>query len=187
MLRDGVLQQVDTPQNLFRQPANLFVAAFIGSPSMNLVDADLADGQVSFAGYSFALDESSPLRGRDGRVILGIRPTDFVHGESAQPHLPLMAVQPEVVEDLGSQIDVIFTIDAPRVSAEAVRAATETTDDDGILFADERASFTACLDLRRAASPGARLELAVDCDRFHFFDPATGHALGGGVRSPLAA
>ena len=77
VLRDGVLQQVDTPQHLFRQPANLFVAAFIGSPSMNLVDAELADGQVSFAGYSFALHASSPLRGHDGRVILGIRPTDF--------------------------------------------------------------------------------------------------------------
>ena len=187
VLRDGVLQQVDTPQHLFRQPANLFVAAFIGSPSMNLVDAELADGQVSFAGYSFALHASSPLRGHDGRVILGIRPTDFVHGESAQPNLPRMAVQPDVVEDLGSQIDIIFTLDAPRVSAEAVRAATETEDDEGMLFADERASFTACLDLRRNISPGARVELAVDCDRFHFFDPATGHALGGGVSSPLAA
>jgi multiple sugar transport system ATP-binding protein len=187
VLRDGVLQQVDTPQHLFRQPANLFVAAFIGSPSMNLVDAELADGRVSFAGYSFALHASSPLRGHDGRVILGIRPTDFEHGESAQPNLPRMTVQPDVVEDLGSQIDIIFTLDAPRVSAEAVRAATETEDDQGTLFADERASFTACLDLRRNVSAGTRVELAVDCDRFHFFDPATGHALGGGVSSPLAA
>ena len=92
-----------------------------------------------------------------------------------------------MVEDLGSQIDIIFTLDAPRVSAEAVRAATETEDDQGMLFADERASFTACLDLRRNISAGTRVELAVDCDRFHFFDPATGHALGGGVSSPLAA
>ena len=93
VLRDGVLQQVDTPQNLFHQPANLFVAAFIGSPSMNLVDAEVANGRVSFAGFSFELHESSPLRGHDGRVILGIRPTDFEHGESAQPELPRMRSQ----------------------------------------------------------------------------------------------
>jgi multiple sugar transport system ATP-binding protein len=188
VLRDGVLQQVDTPQRLFRQPANLFVAAFIGSPSMNLVEADVADGRVSFAGHGLALPESSSLRGHDGPVILGIRPTDFVHGASAPAELPRMDVQPDVVEDLGSQIDIVFTIDAPRVSAEAVRAATEANDDDdGMLFVDERASFTACLDPRRVVTPGKRLELAVDCDQLHFFDPATGRALGGGVRSPLAA
>jgi multiple sugar transport system ATP-binding protein len=187
VLRDGVLQQVDTPQLLFRQPTNLFVAAFIGSPSMNLVDAEVADGHVAFAGYRLALPESSPLRGRDGRVILGIRPTDFEHGEFARPDLPRMSVEPEVVEDLGSQIDVIFTVDAPRVSAEAVRAATEADEDDGMLFADERASFTACLDARRVLSPGRTTDLAVNCERLHFFDPATGHALGGGVGSPLAA
>jgi multiple sugar transport system ATP-binding protein len=187
VLRDGILQQVDTPQRLFRQPANLFVAAFIGSPSMNLVDAELADGHVSFAGHSLALPESSQLHGHDGKVILGIRPTDFVHGASAPPELPRMAVQPDVVEDLGSQIDIVFTIDAPRVSADAVLAATETEEDDqGTLFADERGSFTACLDPRRVVSPGKRVELAVDCAGLHFFDPATGRALGGGVRSPLA-
>src|SRR5205085_9862222 len=55
VLRDGLLQQVDTPQALFRRPANLFVAAFIGSPSMNLVEADVDDGRVRFAGYELPL------------------------------------------------------------------------------------------------------------------------------------
>ncbi len=65
VLRDGILQQVDTPQNLFHRPVNLFVAAFIGSPSMNLVDADVADGRVSFAGFNLdAARESSPARRR---------------------------------------------------------------------------------------------------------------------------
>jgi multiple sugar transport system ATP-binding protein len=179
VLRDGILQQVDTPQNLFRRPENLFVAAFIGSPSMNLVDADVKDGHVSFAGFNLALPASSPLAGHNGTVILGIRPTDFEHGASAHGGLPRMNVQADVVEDLGSQIDVVFTIDAPRVSAEAVRAASETTEaDEGTLFADDqRAVFTACLDARVACSPGQRLELAVDHDHFHFFDPSTGLAL----------
>src|SRR5437762_469759 len=71
VLRDGILQQVDTPQNLFHNPANLFVAAFIGSPSMNLVEADVEDGTVRFAGYSLRLPDASALaRETRRRVIL---------------------------------------------------------------------------------------------------------------------
>jgi multiple sugar transport system ATP-binding protein len=80
VLRDGVLQQVDTPQNLFHHPVNLFVAAFIGSPSMNLVDAEVANGRISFADISLDLPETSPAAGYQGGLILGIRPTDFDHG-----------------------------------------------------------------------------------------------------------
>src|SRR4029079_18602413 len=125
VLRDGLLQQVDTPQKIFRHPENLFVAAFIGSPSMNLIDADVGEGRVSFADVSFPLPESSPVAGHKGKLIVGIRPTDFEHGESADPSLPRLRVSPDVVEDLGSEHHVIFTLDAPRVSAEAVRAASD--------------------------------------------------------------
>jgi multiple sugar transport system ATP-binding protein len=179
VLRDGLLQQVDTPQNLFRKPANLFVAAFIGSPSMNLVDARVENGHVSFAGFDLALPESSPVRGADRRVILGIRPTDFEHAVGAEEALPRIRVTPDVVEDLGSETHVIFTIDAPRVSAEAVRAASEAADEDeGKLFADDqRAVFTAALDARRVVSASAPVELAVDHRRFHFFEPSTGEVL----------
>jgi multiple sugar transport system ATP-binding protein len=179
VLRDGILQQVDTPQNLFRKPTNLFVAAFIGSPAMNLVDARIEGGRVSFADLSLALPAASPLAGLERRVILGIRPTDFDHGASAETSFPRLRVRPDVVEDLGSESHVIFTVDAPRVSAEAVRAATETSDDDeGKLFTDDqRAVFTACLDARRAVPSGRELELAIDHTRFHVFDPATGLTL----------
>jgi multiple sugar transport system ATP-binding protein len=179
ILRDGVLQQVDRPQTLFRNPVNLFVAAFIGSPSMNLVEARVERNQVHFANVSLALSEASPLAGQDRRVILGLRPTDFQHSDGAEPDLPRMTVRPDVVEDLGSESHLIFTVDAPRVTAEAVRAATESSgDDEGKLFADDqRAVFTACLDARRAVPPGADIELAVDYRRFHFFDPSTGEAL----------
>ncbi|HET6223661.1 MAG TPA: sn-glycerol-3-phosphate ABC transporter ATP-binding protein UgpC, partial [Dongiaceae bacterium] len=151
VLRDGVLQQVDTPQRLFKYPANLFVAAFIGSPSMNLVDAWIEGPAVRFADWTLALPASSSLAGLDRKVILGIRPTDFEHGSTAEPELPRIRVRPDVVEDLGSENHVVFTINAPRVSAEAVRAATEATDEDeGKLFADDqRAVFTAVLDARR--------------------------------------
>jgi multiple sugar transport system ATP-binding protein len=188
VLRDGVLQQVDTPQRLFRQPANLFVAAFIGSPSMNLVDAQIDGGRVSFGGFTVPLPERSPLASRTSPVILGVRPTDFEHGEAANGELPRLRVKPDVVEDLGSETHVIFTVDAPRVSAEAVRAATEAQGDDEVtLFAVDRAVFTAVLDARRPVVANAELELALDPARFHFFDPVTGLALDAGMPQALVA
>jgi multiple sugar transport system ATP-binding protein len=174
VLRDGVLQQCDTPHNLFHNPTNLFVAAFMGSPAMNLVDATVENGNVSFGGFNFEL----PTNGVQGRVVLGIRPTDFEHGAGADASLPRLRIKPEVVEDLGSESHVIFTIDAPRVSTDAVVAATEEGEDDGQLFADDRATFTAVIDSRRlVTSGGDELELAVDHRHLHFFDPATGLAL----------
>src|SRR4051812_21672141 len=77
VLRDGVLQQVDTPQNLYRHPANLFVAAFIGSPPMNLVEADVRDGHVSFAGFDIPVGGDGPEAFNGRSVILGIRPFDI--------------------------------------------------------------------------------------------------------------
>jgi multiple sugar transport system ATP-binding protein len=185
VMRDGILQQLDTPQRLFHQPSNLFVAAFIGSPSMNLVEADVDGATLRFGSTALELPSSvAPVAG-NGRVILGIRPTDFEHGDAADAHLPRVRVTPEVVEDLGSEQHVIFTIDAPPVAAESVLAAADVQDEDeGKLFADvERSSFTACLDARRRVVPGNELELAVDPARLHFFVPASGEAL---ARAPAA-
>ena len=76
VMKDGVIQQVGEPQVLYRNPANLFVAAFMGSPSMNLVEATVAGDSVEFAGFRLPLaPERRPAR--DGQVILGIRPGDF--------------------------------------------------------------------------------------------------------------
>ena len=178
VLRDGALQQVDTPQVLFRRPANLFVAAFIGSPSMNLVEADALEDSVRFAGHDLPLPAG--VRLPPGRVILGIRPTDFAHAASADPSLPRMQVRAEVVEDLGAETHVIFPLDTPRVVAEAVRAAVEeAVAEEGALFADDqRALFTACVDADNPVASGSTVELAIDTRRMHFFDPATGDVLG---------
>ena len=177
VLRDGVLQQVDTPQRLFHTPANLFVAAFIGSPSMNLVEADVVDGTLRFAGYDLPLPPETRLE--SPRVIVGIRPTDFKDSESADASLPRLRIRATVVEDLGAESYVIFTVDAPRVVAEAVRAAKDTADPDETLLADDtRAVFTARLDGERLVPQGAEVELALDPRRMYFFDPATGDVLG---------
>jgi multiple sugar transport system ATP-binding protein len=184
VLRDGTLQQVDTPHNLFHGPANLFVAAFIGSPSMNLVDAQIDGATVRFANLSLALPESSPYAGLNRPVIFGIRPTDFEHSAQADPSYPRMTFRADVIEDLGAESHVIFTIDAPRVSADAVRAAADLAEgDEGKLFADDRAVFTACLDTSSSLGSGPDLEVAVNHTRFHFFDPATGLVLDAGARA----
>jgi multiple sugar transport system ATP-binding protein len=177
VLRDGVLQQVDTPHRLFHEPTNLFVAAFIGSPSMNLVEADVVDGNVRFAGYELPIPPETRLEAR--RVIVGIRPTDFKDGESASPRLPRLRVGATVVEDLGAESHVIFTVDAPRVEAEAVRAAEDAAaHGESLLAYDTRAVFTARLDRERPVRQGTEVELALDPQRMYFFDPASGDVLG---------
>jgi multiple sugar transport system ATP-binding protein len=178
VLRDGVLQQVDTPQRLYNQPANLFVAAFIGSPSMNLVEAAVADARARFGEHQLPLPNARALGER--RIILGIRPTDFEHAAIADPSLPRLRVTVDVVEELGAETHVIFPIDAPRVVAEAVRAAADAAaDDEGALFADDdRSLFTAAVEGHRPVAPGTELELAVETSRLHYFDPATGAVLG---------
>ena len=190
VLRDGVLQQCDSPQELFHRPANLFVAAFIGSPAMNLVEADLDDDEAAFGGHRLALPAGSPLRGRRRRVILGIRPTDFeAAGPTTDPALPRIRAKVDVVEKLGSESHLIFAVDAPRISAEAVRAAQESEDvDDGLLLADdERSQFTARVDGRFAVKAGDEVTLAVDAGALHAFDPDSGLALGAQPAQPAMA
>jgi multiple sugar transport system ATP-binding protein len=173
VLRDGRLQQVDTPQRLYREPLNLFVAAFIGSPAMNLVEATVADGAVEFGGHRIPLAGEPPLR---GRVVLGVRPEAFEDVALADGSLPTLDVAVDVVEDLGADTHVIFTLDAPRIDTEELRQATE---EDELLVGDGGAVFNARVGTASAARPGAPLRLAVDPRRFHFFDPATGERVGG--------
>ena len=180
VMRDGVLQQCDTPQNLYEHPANLFVAAFIGSPSTNLVEAKVAEGKVHFAGFALPLPTASPLNATTRTVILGIRPTDFRHAVDAPPSLPRIVVRPEVIEELGGVSNLIFPIEANRVTTDATRAAVEAgSDDEGTLLADDqRARFCASIHGRRRVEVGSEIELAVDTDHFHFFEPDTGAVLG---------
>ncbi|MES1246787.1 MAG: sn-glycerol-3-phosphate ABC transporter ATP-binding protein UgpC [Actinomycetota bacterium] len=176
VMRDGVVQQVDTPQQLFNAPANLFVAAFIGSPSMNLVEAEIADGAARFAGFALPLPAGVSLPAT--RVILGIRPTDFRRGRDADPALPRITVRADVVEELGAEAHVLFRIDAPRVDSDAVRAAADRSTDEEALLAEETAEFTARIEGYEPVAPGSELELAVDTSRLHFFDPESGTVLG---------
>jgi multiple sugar transport system ATP-binding protein len=181
VLRDGLLQQVDTPQTLYNHPANLFVAAFMGSPPMNLVEATVHDGQVSFGGWDIPLHDPSRIAGHDGgSVILGVRPSDIEDQEVWQAAGPTIEVEADVTEDLGSEVNVLFRVNAPPVSTEELRAATtEDGDDEGLLLASEaeRAVFCARVDARTKVSQGSTIHLALDPARFYFFDPSTGLAI----------
>jgi multiple sugar transport system ATP-binding protein len=169
VMRDGRIQQVDTPQELYAHPANLFVAAFIGSPAMNLVEAEIGRGRVDFGGHAIPLPEGTAP---DGHVIAGIRPEAFEDDAFAEPSLPRIDVRVEVVEELGADTHVLFSVAAPRVEVSEVRAAAG--EDDAALGAVEGSLFTARVDPGTSAKPGTPLRLAVDPSRFHYFDPETG-------------
>jgi multiple sugar transport system ATP-binding protein len=177
VLRDGMLQQYDTPQVLFRQPTNLFVAAFIGSPSMNFVHAKIADQAVTFADVKIPLSAESTVAREDKDVILGIRPTAFAVASGGGSWV-LHAV-PEVVEELGDERYVIFDIDAPRVDTDATRAAIDAqSTDDALLLPEDRARFTVRLPTDTRVVVGEPFSLTVNPDRLYFFDPETGATLG---------
>jgi len=183
VMRDGLIQQVDRPQMLYRRPANLFVAAFIGSPTMNLVSARIEHDRVVFGDTVLPLDERCRPRGRaDGPVVLGIRPESLRDVASSSPDLPRIDVRPDVVEELGADLHVGFALEAPGVDNADLRAAADGERES--LFADERARFTARLDPRSGAQVGASIPIAVDPTGFYFFDPDDGRALGRGVDAP---
>jgi multiple sugar transport system ATP-binding protein len=190
VMRDGRLQQVDTPQHLFESPVNLFVAGFIGSPAMNFVDAELSrdDGpSVAFADYKFPVP-STLIENRPGldqyfgrKVILGIRPSDFEDATLADASWARMPVRVGVTEELGSEIHVIFTIDAPPVEHSSITDAA--TGDDGqdesvAALVGGKSLWTARVSARSTVRPNTNLELAVDTNQLQFFDADSGLSIG---------
>ena len=197
VIKKGVLQQIDAPQTLYDRPENLFVAGFIGSPAMNMVEADLTreDGGlfVGFGSSRLRVDdavvaERPGVRAYEGkRVILGIRPENM---EDAQvmPSIPedrRMKVDVVLREALGAEVLIHFAVDAPPVltedTKELVGAQAGPMAQTNVAVEElERAAeigtstFVARLDPRTRAIERETLELAVDTARLHVFDPETG-------------
>jgi multiple sugar transport system ATP-binding protein len=173
VMRDGQIVQVDVPQRLYHAPRDLFVAAFIGSPAMNLVQGTVEADEISFGQFRLPLD---PIRrpARETReVVLGIRPEAFNDAAHAKPNLPHVDVTVDVIEELGSDTHVFFRVAAPRVTIDTRNAAA----DESTLLAEEDSLFTARVDPATTARSGAPLTLAVDPASFHFFDVRTGGSL----------
>jgi multiple sugar transport system ATP-binding protein len=193
VLKDGVLQQVETPQALYNAPANLFVAAFIGSPPMNLVEAKVDGRTVSFGGYTLPVPASADLSAYERRtLILGIRPSDLEDTTVWQADaLPTIDVLTDVTEELGSEVNILFRVDAPPVATEdTLAAASIEGEEDAVipLLGEEGQSvFCARVDARTKVRPGDRVRLSLDPDRFHYFDKESGLRVGTGLRAAAPA
>jgi multiple sugar transport system ATP-binding protein len=172
VMRDGHILQCDSPSELYAHPNDLFIAAFIGSPAMNLVEAFPDGDSIRFGQFVVP----APGVPRRDRVVLGIRPEAFALGS---PTLPTIDVRIEVVEDLGSEMHVFFRVDAQTITAEALESASEQ----GFL-GDGGALFTARVDAGARVSVGSTVALGVDASRFHYFDADSGARLTG---EPMAA
>jgi multiple sugar transport system ATP-binding protein len=196
VMRGGLLQQVAAPQVLYDRPRNLFVAEFIGSPAMNLIQADLArtDGAlwVQFGDHRLRLDSAtldrrpalSRFEGR--RVVVGVRPEDMEDAEILRKASEDsgMSVICDIREDMGSEVYVHFNVAGDPVTAKEVVEAlvVDAPEDQETRQAAQRArgagvSFVARLDRNTRAREREQLELGVDVTRLHFFDHETGLAI----------
>jgi multiple sugar transport system ATP-binding protein len=174
VMRDGRILQVDAPQRLYEHPVDLFVAGFIGSPAMNLLEATIGGDEIEVGQFRVPLDRRRRAAARPGRVVLGIRPESFEDAAFAARDLPTIDVEVVVVEELGSDAHVFFHADAPAVTPEVLEAEGE---DAAQLVDEPRALLNARVDPGTKARVGAPLRLALDPARFHFFDPETGASL----------
>ena len=194
VLRDGMLQQFGTPDELYEKPVNVFVAGFIGSPAMNLVGSRVVatDGggvAVCFGSHQLELPPAvaRSLADRQGQeVLLGIRPEDIEDPEYAafDGSAGRVEVQIDLVENLGAERVAHFEIDAPPVRTRdtADLAADLERDSEGpadakLVARPDRVGFTARLHPRSLVSAGHTTKVAVDVSRLYFFDPDSGEAI----------
>ncbi len=172
VMRDGRILQVDEPKRLYQRPQDLFVAAFIGSPAMNLVDAVVEGDEVRFGQFRVPLaPDRRPPRGTT-RVVLGIRPECFADAELVPSSPVTIEARVEVLEEVGADAYLFFEVDAPRITAETLEAG-----DEGTLLAGDTSLFAARVDPRTRARVGEQIELTLYPSGFHFFDPTNGVAM----------
>ena len=193
VLNRGVLQQLASPQELYDNPANIFVAGFIGSPAMNMIGADVVreNGvvRVEFGGLRLDVLDAT-LRERPGltdyvgrKVVVGIRPEDMEDPEYLAAGAPdvRIPVMVEVREAMGSEVYAHFKVDAPPVLTEDTRDLAADKDLDDLELEGQAdngsAMFVARLNPRTTAARGRPMELEVDVRRLHFFDVETGQAI----------
>ncbi|MFE2724821.1 ABC transporter ATP-binding protein [Kitasatospora sp. NPDC059327] len=180
VLRGGVVQQVGAPQQLYDEPANLFVAGFIGSPGMNVLDATLEQGVLRTALADLPVSDRLRRRLAEANaprdVVVGLRPEHFEDAALLRPRGGRTAtVDVEVLESVGSDVFAHFTVAggtrAPGAPEEPGARRRETA-------ADPRGrELVARIGTDTRAAEGSPLELWIDTDRLHVFDPVTGVAL----------
>ena len=191
VMRKGILQQVDTPQFIYDNPANLFVAGFIGSPPMNLAEATLtrdAEGTWAHLGEQKLLLDPSNIQNRPGienavrdghRIVLGIRPEDMEDAEFIGVAVNrTLKTKVDITEALGSEVMVHFGVDAPQVFTDAIRKGDGADEDTlGRLGSEAGSTFVASFNARTRVRPGDLVDVAVDTKHVHFFEVASGERL----------
>jgi multiple sugar transport system ATP-binding protein len=190
VLHMGELQQCDTPQYLYEHPNNLFVAAFIGSPAMNLYEATVSPeadavrvGSQSLSLAEAMLTSRPALRGyRDRKLIVGIRPEDL--DDPALNPAPgpgtTMVADVELVEALGNELQVHFLVDATKARSEVTQAASETEelgDLPDLQMGEAKADGVARISPRSDFRAGSRVTFVVRTEQIHFFDADSGQAI----------
>jgi multiple sugar transport system ATP-binding protein len=196
LMRRGVLQQVDSPMRLYHAPANLFVASFIGSPAMNLFEAQIArrnDHLVAQIGDQFlrlapeALADPGELERYVGRsVALGLRPEHIADGAlvSDAPAGRRLRGLVRAVEALGSELIAHLELAGKPVMTDEVKEVAADTDASVIRELEAESAHStlpvvARFDELSRARPGQTIEAIVDTSRIHFFDLDSGAAIGG--------
>jgi multiple sugar transport system ATP-binding protein len=188
VIRKGKLQQIDTPRSLYDNPDNLFVAGFIGSPSMNFVygrvEGSGNDLWISFAGEKLKVDPASlssrprlaEYAGKD--VVIGIRPEAF-EVVAAVPHADsnqIINVKVDLVEQLGSEAFLHFVKPSPPVITPDIRELLADQGTDPATLGNDT-KFTARVDPDFAPRNGEEAKLVVETGKLHFFDKETGEAI----------
>jgi multiple sugar transport system ATP-binding protein len=199
LLRDGTLQQLAAPQDLYESPANLFVATFIGSPPMNLYEGVISgpvDGlALTLGSQRLALPVDVGHRrpdlvaGEGRKLVVGIRPEHLTVAEGGDADRETtLAAHVELVEALGNESLVHFSTDARRVRSRggAWTADAAAVQASGDIAGASAAEGVARVDPRVRVSAGERIAFTVDVGRLHFFDAETGDAIGATGRSGVA-
>jgi multiple sugar transport system ATP-binding protein len=181
VMRAGVLQQVGAPAELYADPANLFVAGFIGSPAMNFMSASLTDGRIQLPFGEIALPEElrAKVGTRGGNVIAGIRPESFEDATlvgDARSHGSTFRAKIDLVESMGSEQYAYFKLEGEGVESDELRELAEDAGTTEVPSSGE-GTVIARLDAESKARRGEELELWVDSTKLHLFDPETGHSL----------
>ncbi|MFL2674911.1 MAG: ABC transporter ATP-binding protein [Candidatus Actinomarina sp.] len=185
VIRKGELQQIDTPREIYLYPKNIFVAGFIGSPSMNFVYADVkvsgSSVELSFANETITCsgDTVNKLKEVDGKqIVLGIRPEAFedsIYAKDSE-YTESISIKVTLLEQLGSDSYIHFYKDIKPVQTEAIEEILADEGEDISVLGDET-KFIARINPNSTVKEGEEISLSIDPSKLHFFDPESGKAL----------
>jgi multiple sugar transport system ATP-binding protein len=173
VMRAGELQQVGTPKDLYDNPRNLFVAGFIGSPSMNFLAGEIKDGRVHLPIGDIPVPDGVS---HTGKVVAGLRPEDFEDAAlSTDKDGITFKAKIDLLESMGSEFYAYFDIEAEQVGSDQLEelAADAGVEDLG----SDTAQIVARLDADSQVKQGEESELFFESDKLHLFEPESGDSL----------